>query len=551
MLALFGREAAYLYDVWPKYSKAGDMVNFSAEAPAEALMAAAAHAGVWDVANKVRGPGGWLGEDGELVFHCGDAVWRGPAAVSEPGPLGRFVYPAAPPIPRPAEDAQPGGQGGPAFAVLDLLRTWNWKRGETDAVLLLGWIVAGMLGGALKWRPLAWITGGRGTGKSTLHDLVRDLLGDALVASANATGAGIWQSLGHRSLPVAIDELEATEDNRRAANVIELARQAASGGVILRGGQNHDSSSFTARSCFLFSSILMPPLLAQDVSRMAILELAPLAAAAPPALALDHRQLRHLGRALRRRIADGWGRFPELLETWRAQLAAAGHAGRGADQFGTLLACADLVLHDHPPDSEALDGWTARLTPVALRGQTDDADDHDRALAHLLSSPAEAWRGGSRDSVAACIRRALGEPAAAFGETPSMDARFDADKILGAIGLRVETMAAPDSSEARPWLCVANSHRGLAKLFEGTHWVGRSGASPTWVQTLRRVAGARQLGDFTDAKGRQRVTMRFGGAPCRATCLPLASVFGAEDERWGTGAGPPASAPAAGGEDEL
>jgi hypothetical protein len=86
----------------------------------------------------------------------------------------------------------------------------------------------------------------------------------------------VRQLLGQQSLPVAIDEAEADEDNRKMLALIKLARQAASGGRIFRGGQDHQGHEFIARSCFLFSSIYVPPLPSAGQEPHGVLELGPL-----------------------------------------------------------------------------------------------------------------------------------------------------------------------------------------------------------------------------------------------------------------------------------
>jgi phage/plasmid-associated DNA primase len=52
-------------------------------------------------------------------------------------------------------------------------------------VLLLGWIGAAFLGGALPWRPAGYLTGEAATGKSTLQALIKGLLGDSLVQAVD------------------------------------------------------------------------------------------------------------------------------------------------------------------------------------------------------------------------------------------------------------------------------------------------------------------------------------------------------------------------------
>src|SRR3546814_3224092 len=119
-------------------------------------------------------------------------------------------------------------------------------------------------------------------------------------------------------------------------------------GMLLRGGQDHKATEFRATSCFLFSSILVPPLTPADRSRIALLELEPFPRGTRKlGLKPFKRELQAVGAWLRKRIADAWPMWPDVLETWTDVLITEGdQGGRAADQFGTLRAMAQLVLDD-------------------------------------------------------------------------------------------------------------------------------------------------------------------------------------------------------------
>lgn len=508
--SLFGTELNLLKKHWPRLNKDGDVNGFKPEVVAEDLMVACARRGVWNAAERIRGPGAWAGDEGELIMHCGDTILAG-KDWHTPGLIGRHVYPAAPGGPRPIEGYVPAGELSPGYELLELLESWSWRRGSTDARLLLGWIGAAIMAAASDWRPMTWITGDSATGKSTLMKAIWLVLGEAIIKAEEPTPAGIWQRIGHASLPVAIDELEAEEDNRRAKALIKLARIAASGGVVLRGGADHQGSSFTARSAFLFSSILVPPLPNQDRNRMAILELDALADGAMPPDITPARMSR-IGIALRRRIVQGWPRFTETLELYKRALAKHGHAGRGADQFGTLLAAGDLLLHDDVPDEGTLEDWGSGLAKKDLAEASEDIPDHERCLTHLLTSSLDVYRGGAKRQVGDWIAKAAA-PEKTWGEDAD-DNPDAANRHLATYGLRV--LAAHDP--ARAALAVANSHQGLAQLFRETHWAGRSGTSGVWVQALRRIEGAQALSP-----------VRFNNVPARATAIPLAAILEVKD----------------------
>jgi len=491
--SLFGRRTELLYDFWPRKKFDEDenkwyVTGWKPELAAENLMATAAVCGVWSPQERVRGAGAWAGPDGELILHAGDRLIIVPAdgkpapgrwwQERDPGLVGKMVYPTASPSLRPHPEPQPmaGGKKSPADEVLDIFKTWNWRRKDIDPYLLLGWIGNAMAGGASPWRALAWTTGGFGTGKSSLQKAVQWIFGDnGMLQTSDATAAAVRQILKHASLPVAIDEAEAEEDNRKMGQLIKLARDAASGSLAIRGGQDHEAAQFTVRSCFLFTSILIPPLLPQDRSRMAILELDQLKTdQAPPVV--TPRRMGDLGAKLLRRLVDNWHRAPATIEAYRAAMGQAGHSARGQDVFGTLLAMADLLLYDHEPDSDSLEAWQKKLQASTLAEIESDLTDEKSCLGYLLSTVLENPHDRQRYPIGRWIGRVAGKE-----DGLDADRRENANKILQEVGLKIVQV------EGDPWLAVANVHRGLAKLFEGTQWGARPGAQGVWVQSLRRL----------------------------------------------------------------
>lgn len=468
-----------------------EIVAWRPEDMAESLMQACGEKGVWNPLDHLRGPGAWRADNGELVLHMGDIIWAGGKWIP-PGPYEGHVYPSAPARPRPQELTAKPGHDGPAGELLLLLDSWAWRRGSLDAMLLLGWIGAAILGGALKWRPIVWITGDTSTGKSTLHELIELVLGRALVSVSDASAAGIWQKMGHASEPASIDECEAESDNRALVKVLKLARQASSGGLILRGGADHSATEFRARSCFLFESILVPPLKAQDRSRMAILELDALAEGGVEPV-LTPKKWMALGRALRRRMLDGWGHFDDVIAAWRQALFEVGHSGRGADQFGTLMACAEILLHDESDDDERL-RWAEKLKAAGLAEAEHNIPDAERCLNRLMSHAPDFYKAGERNTVGRLIKLATSK---------DQNDRGVARRALENIGIKVL-----DQGETADVL-VANDHQGLAKIFDGSDW-----HSGVWTQSLRRLTGATAAGP-----------RRYAGAQSRGTSIPVNTIF--------------------------
>ena len=499
MCALFGGREDVLRQWFPSFNKAGAVTTFSQDKARAQLMVACTERGVWNAFEKVRGLGAWPDDEGGCILHCGDAVlhkgvWKAPGAIEG------YVYPSQPRIPRPLEDFLDAGASSPGQLALEILQTWSWLRPEIDPVLLLGWICNALFGGAIDWRALAWITGDAGTGKSTLQKLIRHIMGGegAILQSTDATEASVRQFLMQSTIPVSLDEIEAEADGKKVQAVVKLARQAASGGVILRGGQDHKGQEFKARSAFMFTSINVPPLLDQDISRIALLELLQLGKE-QVAPAIEPRHWSKVGRGLRTRILDGWPRWHETLEAYRGALARGGHNARGCDQFGTLLAMADLALHDGTPSADRCQAWAGRLSATVIDEQTDQSADWQRCLNHLFGQLVDPYQGGGKLTVGRYVMTAANY---FEDEDPGR-----AQRVLAGVGLRVQGQR--DTAQ----LVVANAHPGLARLFEGTHWFAPAGQRGVWAQAMKRVPGSRAT-----------TPKHFDLVQSRARCFPLSAV---------------------------
>jgi hypothetical protein len=519
ILALFCEESRLVYEYWPKTDDKGKIKGWRTEDAERELMAAAAARGLWSPMNKARGRGCWPGADGGLIVHCGGHVLIHGRS-HRPGLFGDLALIAGEKILEPAPTTEPGGARGVGEEMLSLLRCWRWRR-EIDPRLLLGWIGAGFLGAALRVRPVVWIVGSPGTGKSTLLETaLAGLFGGWLLSVSDPTEAGIRQTLQHDCLPVAIDEAEGegggSKDDGRLRALVKLARRCYSGTRSLRGGADHEPSDFTERSAVLFSSVRMPPLPPQDRSRMIMLKVEDLAVGAELPN-LDPPRLRALGARILRRLIDQWPRFVAALDQYRTALAAVGHKGRPADVFGTALALADMILDDGDVDTDSAAELAAQLDIAILPEAEDSTTDQQEWLDFVLSSvlPADG-PAEEKVTVAEWLRRAV-EPFGTFVER--------ADRVLGNAGIRIirpreEARVIPSAppGDGRPrYFAVANRHAGLDRLHAGSRW-----AQGVWRQAARDLPGALPAD-----------TAKYGGAPARGTAIPLALARGDSEEQNG------------------
>lgn len=541
ILHLFGDQTDWLYRLWPKIKKEGEQYiveDWNATHAQEQLFLACAAAGIWAPQDFVRGRGAWRLGDGGLLLHCGQHLYRSDGEWDGPGVIAPHVYPAGERSLEPAA-IEPGAVAGDAAAaeMLALFETWVWMR-DFDARLLLGWCGAAMMAGALKVRPLAWVTGEKGTGKSSLigeGGIVPTLFGQGIITTANTTAAGLYQKIRHDALPVAIDEIEAKRGNAKTEAVIELARQAYSGGMVLRGGQDHDGQEFRCRSPVLFGSILIPSLLPQDLSRMALLCLRPFEAGAQPPV-IDNERIRACGRAMLRRVLERWPDWDARLATWRDHLVEMGHSGRSADQFGTLLAAADLLLTDYAPDGEFMREITAQMAPDALAETQSEDSNAERCVAYAMSRQVHQLRGGEMMLVSELVAASVGKMGEDMNNPPTPQ---EAQRFLGRAGITV-AMAQIDRDNAADgfklvkvdriaptrvqrvldgelsqegYLAVvfATQGDGVLELFRGSDWEGVPGAYNPYAQALARVPGA----------VRPRQTVRIGKQASKAIVIPI------------------------------
>lgn len=515
IISLFKGEQHWLLEQWGRKDNKGNPTGgLHTDAVTNVLTAACDREGIIDPISQVRGVGAWTDDSGQLVLHLGDKVLLGEAYES-PGRHGRFIYPAFPPALRPDPDP---ANGDAAAELLGILGTWNWAD-PFMAHLVLGFIGQGYMAAAVRWRTHVILDGERGSGKSSLQDLMIGLFGPWLVFASNVTEAGLRQQMQSKGQPVFIDEFEAGQAPAKKAAVVELLRQASSGGIALRGGDNHVGHSFTVRFPAIVSSIAPVPLLPQDESRMARVKLLSLPEGSRRPN-LSPERLAPLGRRLMRRTVDGWRRWPATFAAYAAELErSAGADARMQDTLGTLLAAADLLLFDQVPDADTVADLVARLAAMVAPTRAEAVADQQRCLDHLLSMPINRG-GGIQRTVASWAVQAL-----ALGEYGFADAqaRNEARQALGMMGLRLvgetadgglmdnKDLDAADAPIARRLLFVANSHPALEKVYEKTPWPGAAGGDGAWGAVLRRLEGARASGG----------TVRCGGQPRRGTFVPV------------------------------
>lgn len=509
--------------------------------------------GIFNPQGKVLGRGAHrpLLSSQSLVLHIGREVLvapeggkleRAPAGMVKLG--GKEVFfPAADTLPRPADK---GAERAEGEALLDLFTRWNWVEPKAAPLLLLGWVAQAMICGALEWRAHIWLPGPTASGKSSLQKIIRSVIDEHwCLATADATEAAIRQMLNNDTLPVCIDEAEPHDNPERQAAVMNLMKKASSGDKLLRGSSDHKGQEFTARSCFLLSSVMHATMRGEDRNRVALLEMRELPEDVPP-LEMELARWNNAGRRLQRRMIEQWPRFERTLALYRREIGTQRFAGRWQDTFGTLLACADLMLFDHAPDYEGLDGFdesvqepgmgrvrnaVTAILPLLWKGKVEARTDTERAVLHLLSKPLPGAPGKAAEPVGVWLDRAM-KPSAedGMGTLPNEEAR---DK-LKAHGMRVVQLRPdPDNPDKvrlsdallneEGWQCgylalAYPTNAALQELWRGTDWAGDG-----YKQSLAKAVHGHQTAIMNKK-------VRFAGSqPDNALLVPLEVFRGDED----------------------
>lgn len=476
---LFGGRADYLAAWAPAYNAKGRVTGPNFEAIGYTLMHAAFQRGLWDKRDKVRGRGCWTGDAG-LIMHLGNRIVAG-GKVVQPGELDGFLYPQGSKLPAPATDAS-----HPGADLLHLFGGWNWVRPHLDPLLMTGFAAIAPLGAALKVRPMVFVTGGHGTGKSTLNEALKAILGEWLLWSNDATGASLTAELGADCVAVAVDENEPRPDSNRAQQMIEFARLNYSGGVKRRSDAQHNAHEFTLRSAVFFSAINRPAMEPQDRSRFGLLNLKPLDknAAEPD---LDARRLRDLGQRMLARWLLDWDRFGDRFEAVRRQLKLAGHSARGQDTFGTLLTAAWAMIGDEAVDrlglplGKRVSELQDLMRASELAETAGIVPNWRECLDRLIGTPVDAFRNAKRQTIGAVLEAV--QLKAANLDDPDGMGYDEADTALKQAGVK---LVRPKAAGEPFRLFIPYESEQLFRLYRGSKWAGMPQAGG-WAAALEQA----------------------------------------------------------------
>ena len=462
-----------------------------------ALMESQHKIGIFDH-DRFRGRGAWWDEEAGAVMHTGgELLADGKSTAIKALPPGRYVYEMSKALDVSIGDPLATNK---AREIIEIFESLSWEHPH-HARLAAGWCVIATVCGAVIWRPHIWISGPSGSGKSwTIDHLIKRLLGNlALSAQSTTTEAGLRQTLGHDARPVIFDEAEAEgqRDDARMANVLGLIRQASSetGGSILKGSADGTARTYRIRSCFAMSSINVSAYQTADRNRITILEMKVAGGEQKERDKSFNKLCGQVARLFTDSFVDGFrARCIKMIPIIRenAQIfsvAASGKIGsrRLGDQVGTLLAGAYSLLSDIPVTPELAMELLDAQDLSQQKALKEESDEHD-LLAHILQAVTRVptTHGAFDRDLSTLLRTAQ----VLIEDNISIREATDA---ISLVGLKVMDTG----------FVVANSHRGIRRLLEGTHWL------KDWGRTLRRLPGAKPSG-----------VVRIGTLSCRGVLIP-------------------------------
>ena len=344
--------------------------------------------GVFDP-NRIRGGGVWL-DEGRVVVNTGRELIVDHKKQSMSGTKSRYFW-----IQTPFKicDMAPRANLNDTKILIDVCSNLNWVDPKSG-YLLAGWLAIARIAGALSIRPHIWLTGGSGTGKTTVMDRIIDpCLGypkGKVHAQGASTEAGIRQTLKSSAVPVIFDEFETTGEHSkyRIASILELLRVSWSNhsGAIVKGSAGGSASTYTASFPALLSSIRVNLDNDADRSRYSVLELAP--------HTNDQKQWERL-QDLISNIDEDFGEkifsrsvfhIRNIIENQKifGKKLSAEISQRFGQQVGTLLAGLYSLMSDEPITEKIAENLLKELDFTSDR-QESETTDQAECLLHLLT----------------------------------------------------------------------------------------------------------------------------------------------------------------------
>ena len=358
-----------------------------------------------------------------------------------------------------------------------------------DQVRTLGWLTAAGFSRALTAQWILVLTADKGSGKTSLAELMRQLLGaQAFRRDGIPTVAQVLAALEDRPMTVMVDEAESNADKKKVAELFEVLRSGTQTSgeknhTRVRGGKLHH---YNAPAGALLAGISLPTMDPATASRSIKVTLDPLPKDAGYQPLLDparQDETAALGARLRRLAVARWPVMRDTLRLARDVLTALGHDGRDASKWATVIAGYVTLTQELPATAQRVEhliGVLGVRQPEAV-AVVRDGDD---CLSWVLGRKVVvlAAHGDERRKHHARIFDIVREVV----HGPEQERRHLIQQ-LEHFGLRPMWRQGEGDTEPTWKLAVSGSdqHQGMRRLMQQSTWA-RGG----WKDVLLRLPGA-------------------------------------------------------------
>lgn len=387
--------------------------------------------------DKMRGRGVW-NDNGRVVINTGEQIYVDGKPESKLDTIYHYLRTKEIPYrPGNAFSTEEMQQLLSVFGSLSL-------KGKQGFLYLSSWVIQAQIFAVLPWRFHVWISGDRGSGKSTLQSWIGDLIIRPSL-NLNSSAAGIRQDIQSDTIPVIYDESE--PDNERLKEIIELARAVNSnnGFDTKRGTPSGKAIVYNTQTCFLMGSIQKGFEKSADTSRFFVVEMSKAEQTVEEYEEMVTR-ISHFSKNKERIFARAVQNAPTVLKSFKiAQryFREKRIESRLSDQLASLLSCFWLYFSTETITTANLDYFVAEFellkSDYITANEANDAEDCYDALMTMKVD-------NMNNSVYQCCHEIQYATGAIVSD--------QWEKILGAMGMRYypakkELLIASQSSEIR------------------------------------------------------------------------------------------------------
>ncbi len=155
--------------------------------------------------------------------------------------------------------------------LFEIVKQWNFLD-QNMVKYITAFIMLAPFSTLMKWKPIIYLLGKRGVGKTTFLDLLQTLWGPLAVRLDKTTAYAIGQTVGNTAKIPILDEFE---NDKHITDILTLLKNTTSeeGGTITRGTIGRNALKYRIKQMFWLASIYAPVADAAVFSRLAIFEM--------------------------------------------------------------------------------------------------------------------------------------------------------------------------------------------------------------------------------------------------------------------------------------